>query len=377
MRLLFASDSFKGSISSEKSAQLLTQAAYEVFGDVECISVPIADGGEGSVSAVIQSTGGSLICADVHDPLGEKIKATYGQISTKRAIIEMASASGLTLVPQEERNPLYTTTFGTGEMILDALERGFEEIYIAIGGSATNDGGIGCLKALGVKFFDGAGSELDGCGKDLANIAYIDVSGLDKRVAKTKFTVMCDVTNPLCGPDGATFTFARQKGASEDVLIQLENGMQNYRERIVAKFGIDPNCIVGSGAAGGLGCALFVFLNAKLRSGIDSILEISNFDQKLQGVDFVVTGEGCTDWQSSHGKVLQGIGECCQKYGIPAVAIVGGMGKGAEEIYNHGITSIITTVNAPMSLKEALERAEELYYGAAVRLFRLLKSSIE
>ena len=285
----------------------------------------------------------------------------------------MAQASGLPMLTEQERDPREATSFGTGEMILDALNRGFRDISIAIGGSATNDGGIGCMRALGVRFLDDEGRELSGCGKDLIRIRKIDVSRLDERVKETRFTVMCDVTNPLCGPDGATYTFGKQKGGTREVLEELEEGMENYRELILQQFGVDLNTVKGAGAAGGLGGALMVFLNGRLKSGIETVLDLIDFDQRLEGISLVVTGEGRTDWQSAFGKVMQGVGTRCRAHGIPAVAVVGSMGRGAEKIFEHGIDSMITTVNGIMPLERALDDAEVLYLDAARRLFRMVK----
>ena len=246
-------------------------------------------------------------------------------------------------------------------------------LSIAIGGSSTNDGGIGCMRALGVRFLDEDGQELLGCGSDLMEIHTIDCSGLDSRIKETNFTVMCDVTNPLCGEQGATYTFGKQKGASPETLEKLELGMQNYRDLLVQQFGLNMDKILGSGAAGGLGAALMVFLNAELKSGIETVLDLIEFDKKLENISLVITGEGKVDWQSVYGKVMQGVGVRCKKNNIPVVAIVGSMGPDAEQIFDYGINSMITTVNAVMQLDEALERAEELYLNAARRLFRLLK----
>ena len=268
-----------------------------------------------------------------------------------------------------------TTSYGTGELIRDALDKGFRDLSIAIGGSATNDGGIGCMRALGVRFLDEDGNELSGCGGDLIKIRSIDRSGLDPRLRDTHVTVMCDVTNPLCGGNGATRTFGKQKGGTPEILDELEAGMENYRELLRREFGIDMDEEPGAGAAGGLGAALLSFLRAELRSGIETVLDLIEFDKKLEGVSLVVTGEGRADWQSAFGKVMQGVGRRCLRQGVSAVAIVGSMGDGAEQIFDYGIESMITTVNGVMPLEEALERAEELYLGAARRLFRMLRAA--
>lgn len=374
MKFLFASDSFKGTLSSERTAELLTAAAREVFPDCECTKIPVADGGEGTTDAVLAAVHGEKITCSVCGPLTEQVEAYYGKLDDRRAVMEMASASGLPLVPEQLRDPRRTTTYGTGEMILDALNRGFTDISIAIGGSATNDGGMGCMRALGVRFLDKSGKELSGCGSDLNQICTIDTSGLDPRIADCTFTVMCDVKNPLCGEHGATRTFGKQKGGTPEILDELEAGMCNYRDVLNQQFHIDMDTVPGAGAAGGLGAALMVFLNGQLKSGIETVLDLVEFDRKLEGVSLVVTGEGATDWQSVFGKVMQGVGVRCKKHGIPAVAIVGSMGKGAEDIFDYGIDSILTTVNGIMPLEEALIRADELYLGAARRLFRMLRA---
>lgn len=374
MKFLFASDSFKGSLSSQKTAELLSQAALEIFPDCECSHVEVADGGEGTTDAVLSAVSGKKIFLSAHGPLGKLTDGYYGALDDKRAVMEMAAVSGLPLVPASLRDPRKTSSLGTGEMIADALSRGFRDISIAIGGSATNDGGMGCMRALGVKFLDADGHELIGCGADLARVRRIDTSGLNPLIKDTSFTVMCDVTNPLCGKNGATYTFGKQKGGTPEILDELEIGMQNYRDVLRSQFGIDMDAVSGAGAAGGLGAALMVFLNGKLKSGIETVLDLVEFDKKLEGVSLVVTGEGSTDWQSVFGKVMQGVGVHCRRRHVPAVAIVGSMGKGAEDIFAHGIDSIITTVNGIMTLEEALERADELYLGAARRMFRMIKA---
>ena len=375
MKFLFASDSFKGTLSSRRTAELLTRAAQEIFPGCECRCLEVADGGEGTTEAVLSAAGGRRMEAMVCGPLWERRKACYAALDGCRAVMEMAAASGLPLVPAELRDPRNTTSYGTGELIRGALDKGFRDLSIAIGGSATNDGGIGCMRALGVRFLDEDGNELSGCGGDLIKIRSIDRSGLDPRLRDTHVTVMCDVTNPLCGENGATRTFGKQKGGTPEILDELEAGMENYRELLRREFGIDMDEEPGAGAAGGLGAALLSFLRAELRSGIETVLDLIEFDKKLEGVSLVVTGEGRADWQSAFGKVMQGVGRRCLRQGVPAVAIVGSMGDGAEQIFDYGIESMITTVNGVMPLEEALERAEELYLGAARRLFRMLRAA--
>ena len=377
MKFLFASDSFKGTLSSDQTIELLTKAAREAFGSCETSGVPVADGGEGTTDAVVKARSGEIITVPVHGPLMEMEQGFYGRLSDTEAILEMAAASGLPMVPEEKRNPLNTTTYGTGELLKAALDAGYTEIAIAIGGSATNDGGMGFASALGIRFLDQEGNVLEGRGEDLEKVAHIDMSGLDPAVQKAHFTVMCDVTNPLCGPDGATYTFGKQKGGTPEILDRLEKGMQNYRDVIIREFGINPDEIQGSGAAGGLGTALKVFLHAEMKSGIETVLDLIDFDARLEGVDLVVTGEGRTDWQSCFGKVMQGVGDRSAKHQVPVAALCGGLGPDYEKIYAHGICSIMTTVDGPMPLKEALDNASELYYKGAIRMFRFLKTGMQ
>lgn len=377
MKFLFASDSFKGTLSSDQTIELLTKAAEEVFGSCETSGVPVADGGEGTTDAVVKARNGEIITVPVHGPLMEMEQGFYGRLSGSEAILEMAAASGLPMVPEEKRNPLNTTTYGTGELLKAALDAGYTEIAIAIGGSATNDGGMGFASALGIRFLDQDGHVLEGRGEDLEKVAHIDMSGLDPAVQKAHFTVMCDVTNPLCGPDGATYTFGKQKGGTPEILDRLEKGMQNYRDVIIREFGVNPDEIQGSGAAGGLGAALKVFLHAEMKSGIETVLDLIDFDARLEGVDLVVTGEGRTDWQSCFGKVMQGVGDRSAKHQVPVAALCGGLGPDYEKIYAHGIRSIMTTVDGPMPLKEALDNASELYYKGAIRMFRFLQTGMQ
>lgn len=377
MKFLFASDSFKGTLTSDQTIELLTKAAEEVFGSCETSGVPVADGGEGTTDAVVKARNGEIITVPVHGPLMEMEQGFYGRLSDTEAILEMAAASGLPMVPEEKRNPLNTTTYGTGELLKAALDAGYTEIAIAIGGSATNDGGMGFASALGIRFLDQEGNVLEGRGENLEKVAHIDMSGLDPAVQKAHFTVMCDVTNPLCGPNGATYTFGKQKGGTPEILDRLEKGMQNYRDVIIREFGINPDEIQGSGAAGGLGAALKVFLHAEMKSGIETVLDLIDFDARLEGVDLVVTGEGRTDWQSCFGKVMQGVGDRSAKHQVPVAALCGGLGPDYEKIYAHGIRSIMTTVDGPMPLKEALDNASELYYKGAIRMFRFLQTGMQ
>lgn len=373
MKLVFAPDSYKGSLSAERICELLDITAKKVFGECETIGIPVSDGGEGASDVVVAAKNGQFREVEACGPMGKKVTAKYGIFDGDSAIIEMAAASGLPLVPTTERDVRRATTYGTGELIRDALDLGIRKFNIAIGGSATNDGGIGCAAALGVRFLDETGGELEAVPENLGKISRIVLDGVHPAVKEAEFTVICDVTNPLLGATGATRIFGPQKGAAPEDQEFLEEGMTNYARILEETFGRDIAGTPGAGAAGGLGAGLMAFTDAKLKRGIETILGILDFDHVIQGADLVVTGEGRMDYQSVFGKVPFGVGMAAKKQGIPCVAIVGGMGKDASDIYEYGVDSIITTVNGAMSVEEAIENAEEMFLNAAERMFRLIR----
>lgn len=368
-RFLFASDSLKGTLSSADTAQLLERAARRHFPGCSCVAVPMADGGEGTVDALVEACGGERVRATVADPLGRPVEAAYGMLPGGRAVIEMAAASGLPLLAPDERNPLLTSTYGTGELILDALRRGARDVTVALGGSATNDGGLGMARALGVRALDAGGRELTGRGADLARVATLDLSGLDARVAAASFSVMCDVDNPLTGPEGASAVFGPQKGATPAMVEELDAGMARYAHVLEDTLGRDFD-VPGAGAAGGLGAGCLAFLGARSQSGIARVLELVGFDALLADADLCVTGEGHADAQTARGKVVAGVGAACAAAGVPCAAVVGGMSADAARL--PGVGAIVPTAIDAMPLEEALARAEELYELAADRLFSLL-----
>ena len=375
MKFIFASDSFKGTLTCEDTIELLTRAAGEVFEDANCVGIPVADGGEGTVNAVLLAKGGQRIDVNVHGPLMDEVNAYYGRTSDGHVVMEMASASGLTLIEKSRRNPLYTTSYGTGEMLRDALDRGYKDIAIAIGGSATNDGGMGCLEALGVKFLDGQGNELAGRGENLERVKRIDMNGVHPELLKANITVMCDVTNPLCGDNGATIVYGPQKGATNDIVKRLEAGMMNYRDVIIKETGMNPDEIAGSGAAGGLGAALCLFCNGRMKSGIDTVLDLVDFDKKINGADYIITGEGCADEQSCNGKVMQGVGLRAKKQGIPAIGLCGMIKEGAQKLHDYGITTLLQTSDESTSFEDVIRNAKEYYYQGAFRMFKMIKEN--
>lgn len=383
MKFVFASDAFKGTLSSARTAELLTAAAKKMFPDAECRSIAVADGGDGTSDTVIRAVGGTRIPVSVHGPYMDVIESFYGKLDDTHAILSVSDASGLSLLPQKERNPLFTTSYGTGELIRAALDAGFRDISIAAGGSATNDGGMGCMIALGVRFLDKKGHELKGTGANLRYVDRIDLSGLHPAVKEARFTVMCDVEFPLCGPQGATYAHGGKKGGSRRTLDELEYGMQNYAlalsrtfPSVTAEEGLIETIPCG-GASGGLAIALHLFLHAALRRGIDMVLDLIGFDAQIRDADFVITGEGRADATSAYGKVMSGVGRRSHAQGIPVFAIVGSMGAGAEAVYACGVDSMITTINEPMPIEDAMQQAERLYQNAAERLMRILRAGYD
>lgn len=373
MRILVAMDSFKGSCTSYNAGEAVCRGIKKIVHDATVVNVPVADGGEGTVDAVIVSGHGEKRTCRVTDPLGNKITAQYGVLPSGTAVIEMSAASGLLLVPKEKRNPMLTTTYGTGEMIKAVLDEGYTSILIGIGGSATNDGGAGMLRALGVSLLDANGKELGFGGEQLLKLHKIDMSGIDPRFRNCRITIASDVANPLCGPDGASYMYGPQKGATPEMVNILDTALANYASIIKAQFGIDVANIPGSGAAGGVGTGFLAFTNAKFKMGIEAVLGLINFDKQLQGTDIVFTGEGRIDEQTAYGKVPVGIaGHAKQICAIPVVAIAGGIGKGSEAALSRGIDAIFSVADGPITLEESQERVEELLECAAESVMRAI-----
>lgn len=373
MKIVIAPDSFKGSMSSAHVIEIVKKAAQEHFPDAEIVGIPVADGGEGTAEALKDAVGGTWMEADVHGPNMSEMKAKYLLTSDHIAFIELAAASGLPLLHETERNPLKTTTLGTGELMEDALNHGAEKLVLTIGGSATNDGGMGALFAAGMRFLDAKGNSLEPKGRNLELTESIDSSHLDPRLKQVPIEILCDVDNPLLGMHGTAYTYAKQKGANQEVQARLELGMGHYCSVIENDIHRSLRDIPGTGAAGGFSLPLLAYCNAELSHGIDSVLDIVGFYEAIKTADLVITGEGRTDEQSIHGKVISGVGQACMERNIPCIDITGGMGDGAEEVLKVGITSIVTTVNGIMSIKEAVKNCDELLYGAADRMFRLIK----
>ncbi len=354
-RVVAACDSFKGCLGSAEIAAHIAAGIRSVSTDIEVVEVAVGDGGEGTADALVSSLGGSWHEVVVTGPLMSRIKARYGiSANGETAVMEMSCASGLTLVSEPERNPWLTTTFGTGEIIADAIRKGCRRVLIGIGGSATNDGGLGMLTALGYRFYDRSGQLIEiGAGKDLERVARIDDSGVSQSVKETKFIVACDVDNPFCGRTGAAYVFGRQKGGDEEMIERLDNGMRNFAEVIVGSGRKDIIEIKGAGAAGGLGGAFLAFLDAELKPGIEMVLDAIGFDDLLSGADLVITGEGRIDGQTEFGKTPEGVRRRGVKAGVPVVAVCGSVDTPSIKDEN-GFLAILPIQSGPVSLQEAM-----------------------
>ena len=376
MRIVVAPDSFKGSLSSIQAAAAvergILKAAAKAARKLEITKIPIADGGEGTVEAIVAGAGGEIIPARVLDPLGREIDSMVGILPDRTGVIEMAAASGLDLIKPEERDPLVTTSFGTGQLILKALEAGCSRLIIGLGGSATNDGGVGMAQALGGAFLDQNQQPIGFGGGELGKIAKIDLSGIDPRLAGTTVIVASDVKNVFCGPDGASAVYGPQKGATPEMVAVLDRNLGHLAELIKDDLGKEIALVPGSGAAGGLGGGLMAFLNAEIRPGIEIVMELTGFREKVREADLIITGEGATDFQTMFGKVPYGVAQVAGEYGKPVLCISGTLGKGYQKLYDAGITAFFSIVNRPMTLEEAMDKGEELLEAVAENVMNTL-----
>lgn len=369
MKIVIAPDSFKGSLDARDVADCIENGIRRVYDNIEIVKVPMADGGEGTVHCLCTK----IEKVTVNDPLMRKIESFYGIMDDGRtAVIEMAAASGLPLLSAEERNPCKTTTYGTGELVQHALDKGCRRFIIGIGGSSTNDAGTGMLKALGVKFIDEQGKELEAGGASLTNLNTIDISNIDYRVKECEFIVACDVDNPLCGERGASAIFGPQKGATEEMVYILDKALNQFAYVVRRDFQIEIENTAGSGAAGGLGAGMLAFMDAKLRKGIDIVIENTKLEEKMKGANLVFTGEGMIDYQTQYGKTPYGVAQIAGKHNIPVIGIAGGLGKNAEAMYKKGFASLFSIVNKPMELQTAIDNARELIEDTAERVARVI-----
>jgi glycerate kinase len=363
MKIVIAPDSYKESLTAMEVAQSIETGFKQIFTEAEFIKLPMADGGEGTVQSLVDATDGSIVSCSVTGPLGQQVDGFYGLMGDEStAIIEMAAASGLHLVAPEQRDPMVTTTFGTGELVKAALDRGVKHIIVGIGGSATNDGGIGMAQALGASFLDAQGNELGFGGGELSKLASIDLSRLDPRLQAIKLEVACDVDNPLCGAKGASHVFGPQKGATPEMVVTLDKNLAHYADVIKATNGRDVIDISGAGAAGGLGAALLGLFDASLRPGIDIVMDAARLSDVIKDADLVITGEGRIDSQTIHGKTPIGVARTAKRYDIPVIAIAGSTAKDCAIVHKHGIDAVYSVVlgatDLPTALKEAAFNVE-------------------
>jgi glycerate 2-kinase len=373
-KIVIAPDSFKESFSALEAANAIEKGFKGIFPDVEYIKVPMADGGEGTVQSLVDALDGTVKTVIVIGPLGEPVSASYGLSGDRKiAVIEMAEASGLSLVPTEQRNPLITTTYGTGQLIADALNEGVEHIIVGIGGSATNDGGAGMAQALGVKLLDSNGEEIPYGGAALTNLESINVDDLHPKLAEVTIEVACDVDNPLLGEQGASAIYGPQKGATKEMVQQLDKALAHYAIVISKQLNKEVKDIAGAGAAGGLGAGLLAFLDVRLDSGVTLVLEATHFTQKIVGADLVITGEGRLDHQTIYGKTPIGVARAAKMEGISVIAIAGGLAPGHETIYDQGIDAAFSLVPGITTLNDALENGLEYLELTAKNLATMIK----
>ena len=356
MKIVISPDSYKGSLSATEVARAVSNAIHEVDPSIETVLLPVADGGEGTLEPLVIATGGTFVTATVQDPLGKQIEAVYGVLGDKETcVIEMARASGLTLLSQDERNPLKTSTFGTGELIRHALDQGFRKFIVGIGGSATNDGGAGMLRALGVEFRNKVKEEIQAGGGSLVNLEEIDISRMDKRIQSSQFILACDVDNPLLGKNGATAVFGPQKGVTPQMEDQLENGLKNLANKIAEVKGIRVHQMPGAGAAGGLGGAFLALFPVQLKPGIEVVMEAIQFEKSLEDADLVITGEGKTDRQTLSGKAPMGVAVAANKRGIPVILLSGFIEKESKVDLSTYFSKLVSIVDHSVSMEESLK----------------------
>lgn len=374
MKVILAPDSFKGSLSSLEVGQALEEGIRQVFPAAEVVKIPMADGGEGTVEAFVTATQGRIVSCTALDPLGIRRESFLGIMGDgETAVIEMAAASGLTLVPLEQRNPMVTTTYGTGELILKALAMGCRRIILGIGGSATNDGGAGCLQALGVRLMDENGEELPFGGGSLDKLVSIDRGNLDPRLKDVEIIVACDVTNPLCGEQGASHVYGPQKGATPDMVKHLDQGLAHFAGVIQAQLGVDIREVPGAGAAGGFGAGLMAFLGARLQPGVNLVIQFSGIESHMANADLVITGEGKIDSQTATGKAPLGIARMAQSHNVPCLGIGGILEGDIFSLYDQGFSAFLSIARGPISLDEAIKEAYPLITHSIEQTMRVLK----
>lgn len=374
--IVLAPDSFKESMTAKEVCEAMERGIRKANSQIRCIHVPMADGGEGTMQSLVDATGGRVYSKEVVGPLGNNVVAEYGILGNGEiGVIEMASASGIHLVDSEKRNPLITTTFGTGQLIKACLDKGVKKLLIGIGGSATNDGGAGFIQALGGRLLDENGDDLSYGGGALAKLHTIDLSNLDERLKYVSVEVACDVNNPLCGKEGASYVFGPQKGATREMIEILDQNLSHYAEVIKEQLGKDVISKAGAGAAGGLGAGLMAFLDVKLKSGIEMVIEYANLEEKVRDADMVWTGEGSIDFQTQYGKTPLGVAMIAKKYNKPVIALAGRVGNDIDVLYEKGIDAIFGIMRGVTSIEEALVKGPENVEKTSENIIRLLNIS--
>ena len=374
--IVLAPDSFKESMTAKEVCEAMERGIRKANSQIRCIHVPMADGGEGTMQSLVDATGGRVYSKEVVGPLGNNVVAEYGILGNGEiGVIEMASASGIHLVDSEKRNPLITTTFGTGQLIKACLDKGVKKLLIGIGGSATNDGGAGFIQALGGRLLDENGDDLSYGGGALAKLHTIDLSNLDERLKYVSVEVACDVNNPLCGKEGASYVFGPQKGATREMIEILDQNLSHYAEVIKEQLGKDVISKAGAGAAGGLGAGLMAFLDVKLKSGIEMVIEYANLEEKVRDADMVWTGEGSIDFQTQYGKTPLGVAMIAKKYNKPVIALAGRVGNDIDVLYDKGLDAIFGIMRGVTSIEEALVKGPENVEKTSENIIRLLNIS--
>ena len=378
MKIVIAPDSFKGSLTALQVAEAIEVGLRRALPDAAIEKIPMADGGEGTVQSLVDATGGQILTAQVLDPLGNSINAQYGVLGDGvTAVIEMAAASGLTLVPEDKRDPRVTTTYGTGELIRAALSHGCRKLIIGIGGSATNDGGAGMAQALGARLLTASGDQIEPGGGSLAVLDSVDLSELDPRIAETETVVACDVNNPLTGKQGASHVYGPQKGATPEMIEVLDANLAHFDKTVQRDLSKSVGNVPGAGAAGGLGAGLMAFLDASLKSGIDIVTEATQLSDRFAGADLVITGEGQINFQTVFGKTPVGVAKVAKTHNIPVIAIAGSITDDSNGVYDAGIDAMIDIVPEPMSLEKAIKNATPLIETAAERAGRMVATGMK
>lgn len=373
MNIIVAPDSFKGSLTAAEAADAIVQGVREVMPEAEIVSIPLADGGEGTVEALVLATRGRILQAEVTGPMGDPVEASYGILGDDvTGVVEMAQAAGLSLVPAQKRNPLLATTYGVGELMRAALDEGCRWLIVGLGGSATSDGGAGMAQALGVRLLSGDGGDLKRGAAALMSLERIDTSGRDPRVEEATIYAASDVTNPLCGPEGAAAVYGPQKGADDQMVRRLDQALTHFAEVVERDLVIDVREMSGAGAAGGLGAGLVALCGAEIRSGPSLVLELLRFEEYLEAADLVLTGEGKVDRQIEFGKAISGVAMLAEKHTVPVVAFAGSLEEEQADLVERGISAVVPIAPGPIEEAAAMAQAGELLQAAAERAMRLL-----